>query len=419
MKQEKSIMSSAVQVTIILFIIKLLGVAKQAIIAAVCGATGETDAYFVATGVIVALCSILFSSISISLLTLYTQRLIDRGRAEANNLLNAVLRVFLPVSAVVTAIFAVGSRMTAQFLAPSYEGTQLETLSQYIRLMSVMFIFTCYYLIINVVLETDKRFLPGKGQSLFQNLFICVAAVVVYPRYGTMALIYAFLLAGVVQCIQITWSARHEFRFVWRVQPEREAIGQLLALSLPLIVGNAIYEINDIVDKQIATGLGHGNVSYLSYGASINEIVTTLIVSSVTTVLFSHYATWIAEGNIQRVGDGLKKSLEYIVLLIMPIMVMCFVCGDCIVDILYGRGSFDAQAAAATTSVVAGYAAGFLFQAARANLVKVFYAFNDTRTPMINGAVSIVINVLCSLALSRVIGVGGIALATSISMLVH
>ena len=248
-------------------------------------------------------------------------------------------------------------------------------------------------------------------------MFICVAAVAFYPRFGMPALIYAFLLAGFVQCIQITWNARHEFRFVPKVDSESSAVRKLLQLALPLLVGNAIYEINDIVDKQIATGLGHGNVSYLSYGASINEIVTTLIIQSVSTVLFSHYATWVAEGEHEKVGDNLKKSIEYLVVLIMPVMVMCFVCGDCIVDILYGRGNFDSSAVTLTTNVVFGYAAGFLFQATRANLARVYYAFQNTKTPMINGAISIAANVTLSILLSKIIGVGGIALATSIAML--
>ena len=76
-------------------------------------------------------------------------------------------------------------------------------------------------------------------------------------------------------------------------------------------MGNAIYEINDIVDKQIASSLGHGSVSFLSYGASINEIVSTLIISSVSTVLFSHYATWIAEGAIKKIEDSIKKYCCY------------------------------------------------------------------------------------------------------------
>ena len=61
--------------------------------------------------------------------------------------------------------------------------------------------------------------------------------------------------------------------------------------------------------------------------------------------------------------------------------------------------------------------ASFLFQAVRANLVRVYYAFQNTRTPMINGAISIAVNITLSILLSKIFGVGGIALATSIAML--
>lgn len=414
--KKQGIVISTLQVSAALLFIKVLGVFKQSLIASICGATAETDAYFVATGITVALCSVLFSSVSISLLSIHNERLISKGRESSNNLINAVLKVFIPISIGIALLFSLCSTGIAKGLAPSYSKESQVILSNYIRVMSVMFVFSCYYLIVNVVLETDKRFLPGKGQSFFQNLFICIAVLVFYPRFGMPALLYAFILAGVVQCVQITWSARHDFYFVSKVKSESIAVRKILQLSLPLLVGNAMYEINDIVDKRIATGLGYGNVSFLSYGASINEIVTTLIIQSVSTVLFSHYATWVAEGENDKIEDNLKKSIGFLVVLILPVMVMCFVCGDCIVDILYGRGSFNESAKNMTTSVVLGYAAGFLFQATRAIFVRVYYAFQNTKTPMINGAISIAINVILSILFSKVIGVGGIALATSIAM---
>lgn len=225
-----------------------------------------------------------------------------------------------------------------------------------------------------------------------------------------------FVFAGLIQCVQITWNARNIFKFQLKILPEKNSIVKLVSLAGPLLVGNAIYEINDIVDKQISSGLGHGGVSVLSYGASINEIVTSLIVTSLSTVLFSHYATWIAEGKIKQVGDNLKQSLEYLLVIIMPIMIMCFVAGDTIVEILYGRGSFDTKAITRTSGVVMGYAAGFFFQAARATIVKVYYAFQDTKTPMLNGAISVCVNVMLSIVLSRFMGAAGIAFATSIAM---
>lgn len=416
--EKKGIFVSALQVSAALFIIKILGVFKQALIAAICGATAETDAYFIATGVITALCAVVFSALSISLLSIYTDRLIKQGRDSANKLISTTLLVFLPVALTITSIFVIGSPAIAKILAPSYSGEQLQLLIRYIRIMAPMFICYCYFLIINVVLETDKRFLPGKGQAFFQNLFVVIAAVCLYRKVGIQALVFAFLAAGIVNCVTITWSARKQFRFSFFPKGESQTIQYLLSISIPLTVGNAIYEINDIVDKQIASGLGHGNVSFLSYGASINEIVTTLIIQSVSTVIFSHYATWIAEGKIKECSDNLKRSLEYLFVIIMPIMVMCIVEGKQIVKILYGYGSFGRNEIMSTYGVVIGYALGFVFQAARANIVKIYYAFQDTKRPMMNGAISVGINVVLSILLSRAFGVAGIAVATSIAMLI-
>lgn len=419
MNKKRNIATMTIQVSVIMFIIKILGVLKQSIIAAICGATAETDAYFIASGIIIALCSVVFSAVSISFLSMYTERLIQKGRKSANNLVNVVLRAFMPISIVIALLFLVFAPFWAKVFAPSYEGVQLKTLTHYIRIMAVMFVFSGYTLILNVVLEADKRFLPGKFQNLFQNAFIIIAAVFFYRDYGMNALLYAFIIAGMVQCIQITWCARELFKIKFKVNifDESHYIKKLIKLIIPLLMGNAIYEINDIVDKQIASSLGHGSVSFLSYGASINEIVSTLIISSVSTVLFSHYATWIAEGAIKKIEDSIKKSLEILVVIIMPVMVMCFVCGDCIVAILYGRGSFGIQEIRFTTSVVWGYAIGFFFQAARANIIRVYYAFQDTKTPMINGIVAVCANICMSIGLSKIFGVGGIAMATSIAML--
>lgn len=417
-ERSKHIVKTTFFVTVFTFSIKVFGLIKQTILAAFCGATTETDAFFIATGILAQLCVVIFSAISISLLTIHTNTLIKEGREKSNDLINGALRVFLPISFGISVIFFVGSPIAAKIFAPSYTSDELAVLTHYIRIMSCTFVLWCYYLIINVVLETDKKFLPGRGQAFFQNVFLIIGAVFLYKKYGMSVLVYGFLLSGLAECIIVTWCARKEFKVIFHKVDVSPEINELIKLSIPLIIGSAIYEINDIVDKQISTGLGAGNVSYLTYGGTVNEIVTGVVVASVSTVLFSHFASWIAEGKAEQVGINLRRVLEYLTLIILPIMIMCIVAGDQIVSILYGRGNFGSQDVWLTYGVVIGYAVGFVFQAARANIVKVYYAFQDTKRPMINGALSVAINIVLSILLSKVIGAAGIAVATSISMLI-
>ena len=415
---KKSIISSTMWVSLLAVFIKFLGLVKQSVLAAYCGATEETDMFFIVSGVLVMLCTMIFSAISVSLLIMHTDKLMHEGRESANDLINKVLRSFLPVSVLITLFFIVAAPWVAKFLAPTYSPEQILVMAKYIRMMSAVFILWCYFLTINVVLETDKRFIPGRGQNLFQNIFLILAAIFVYSRTGIGSLIWAFLLSAIAECILVTWCARKQFRLIWgRLQTPSSEIKKLYKLAFPLIIGSAVYEVNDIVDKQISSSLGEGCVSYLTYGSTINEIVTGVIVMAMSTVLFTHFATWVSEGNLQKLERMLKVSVTYLILVIFPIITMCTFAGDDIVRIFYQRGSFGETEVYYTYWVSVGYAAGFIFSSVRAVMVKVFYAFKDTRRAMINGIVSVALNITLSLTLSRFIGVWGIALATSIAML--
>lgn len=417
MKKSKQLIVSTIQVSAITLFIKFLGLVKQSVLAAYCGATMETDAFFISTGTMVNLCVIIFSAISVSLLSIHAEVLIKDGREKANELINSTLRVFLPIAFMLSCAFYIGAPIVSKVLAPTYQQEQLQVLSRNIRALSIAFVFWCYYLTINVVLETDKEFLPGKGQGFFQNIFLILGAVFLYPEYGIDILVGAFLLSGIAECVLVTWCARKRFKFLTGGTHCQEEVKQLVKISVPLLLGNAMYEVNAIVDGQIATSLDSGSASILSYGATIHDMVVGVVVTSVSTVLFSHLSSWVARGDLNQVELNLKRVLECLTLILLPIMVMCLVAGDQIIELFYGRGNFGQYEISMTYGVVIGYSLGFIFQAARSNLVKLYYAFQDSKRPMINGFLAIALNITLSFLLSKLLGVAGIALATSISML--
>lgn len=212
---KKSIIRSTVMVTVITFGIKLLGLVKQSILASVCGATFETDAFFVGSGVIVSLCYVIYFAITTSLLVIHTDILHKEGRSRSNDIINATLRAFIPFSLCITIIIYCFAPLISRFLAPTYNTDQLLVLSKYIKIMSFASVLWCYYMIINVVLETEKIFVPGKMQGFFQNLFLIVGALVFYPRYGIKTLIYAFIISGIAESILVTLCARKYFKVVF------------------------------------------------------------------------------------------------------------------------------------------------------------------------------------------------------------
>lgn len=411
------VLKSSLQVTAIVFLVKILGLLKQSIVAMICGATYETDLFFLATGLVTQLCVVIFSSISISLLSLYFDSTAKKDYEYATSVISSVLKVIIPICFVMSVFTCVLAPIFAKVLAPSYNAEQAKELATIIRILSILFVLNAYYLIINVTLEAQKNLLPGKILNLLQNLFTIVFVVFVYKKYGVISLVYGMVFANVVGCIYITIRASKFYAFGFRQLFRWSEVKQLLRLSFPLLIGNAMYEISDIIDKQIASQLGNGVVSYLAYGTSINEIISSLIGTTVSSVLFVHYAAWVSEGRKDLISSELGKSIRVLVFILLPITVVGIVSRYDIVKILYGRGSFGEYDIFCTSGVVLGYAVGFVFQALRANLVKVFYSLKDTRTPMINGIICITVNIIVSIALSRVIGISGVAFGTSIAMI--
>ena len=71
-----------------------------------------------------------------------------------------------------------------------------------------------------------------------------------------------------------------------------------------------------------------------------------------------------------------------------------------------------------TSIAVKYYAMGLCFVGLRELLSRYYYAYANTKIPMINAAIGVLINILMNLVLSRFLGIGGLAFATSLSALI-
>lgn len=414
----KSIIKSSIFVTLFTIFVKAFGLIKNTVFASIIGSNIHTDAYYIATGVIGQLTIIIFSSLSISLLSMYADKNEKFGSKEANKLINDALMFFIPIAFVVTTLCFLFSPVIAKLLAPSYSSSQLIELIKYIKIMSFTAIPCCYHIILNVVLEKENVFIPGRCRGLFQNLCVILGAIFLYKLFGVEILVYCFLFSNIIQSVVVTIFASKYFDFKITKFKITSEMKKLLYISIPLIIGNAVYEINDIVDKQIATGLGAGFTSNLTYGATLNEIVTGVIVSSVSVVLFSNFATWVSKKQVNKIEKWFILVSDILTMILVPIMVIFIFSGKEITTLFYGNGILQTNDLSNIYFVLIGYSIGFIFQAFRSNLIKILYAFQDTKITMINGVMSIAINVCLSLILTKYFGIIGISLATSISIFI-
>ena len=130
--------------------------------------------------------------------------------------------------------------------------------------------------------------------------------------------------------------------------------------------------------------------------------------------MYPSLATQAAEGKMDQLKKTISKVLVSVNLLIIPASIGLMILSYPVIDILYGR-KFTPEQLTLTSTVLTLYSVGTIAFGMRQILVRTFYALHDSITPVVSGIVAVVINIVLNLILSRIMGLPGLALATSIS----
>jgi putative peptidoglycan lipid II flippase len=190
---------------------------------------------------------------------------------------------------------------------------------------------------------------------------------------------------------------------------------EMVLIALPVIAGTAVSEVNILVDRTLASQIAVGGISALNYANRLNGFVQGIFVVSVTTVLYPMISKMAAEGNLRSLKAYLGEAISMVNLFVIPATVGAMIFARQVVAFLFARGAFTPEAVSMTAEALLFYSLGMTAFGLRNVLTRAFYSLQDTRTPMINATIAVITNIVLNILLSRFLGIGGLALATSIS----
>ena len=282
-----------------------------------------------------------------------------------------------------------------------------------VRLATVMFPYLiCMSLgaMMAGMLNSLRRYFAAAVAPVFLNIIlIAVLAYAWYKGkdayYVGYGLAWGVLAAGLVQ-LAIVWIAvRHagiSIGFRWpHMTPN---VKRLLWLALPAAITGGITQINQLIGTAIASGQNSA-VSSLAYADRIYQLPLGVVGVAVAIVLLPELSRALKSGNMVEAANLQNRSVEFLLVMSEPI-----------VRLLYERGAFAANN---STPTVAAILAIFGLGLPAFVLIKAFtpgyFAREDTRTPMIFAAISVVANVAIALTLFPSMGAPGIAVASAVA----
>lgn len=412
-----SIMQSGILLSVMIVFFKALGFIKQFLIARYFGANVQTDCYYLAEGMVGPFSMLFFSAISVTFLTQYLKEKENGTKEKIDIFVSNVYYVTVAIAVVMSFFMYVFSDGIATILGSNFSDTDCDAISGYIKKLLIVLIIYSFISVANTILDAEKKFVYPKMLSFF--LSIMSISFILFGRnlWGLKAVLYGFVFGYLIHAFLVVYKSKSFFSLKIQKPFKDERIQVLLKSALPLMAGNAIVELNELIDRIIATSAGGGTSTLLNYSAVISvHIISAVIVSVFGTIYFSHVSSRIIKNDV--VNTYINKFVMTLVCGLLLITVIYIYSLDYIIDFIYGGGKLSSYDINQIKLISVAYAIGFVPFALREIYTKTCYAYDNTKKPMYNGIVGAIINVILSAILVRYFDGAGIAIATTVSYVI-
>ncbi|WP_295646496.1 murein biosynthesis integral membrane protein MurJ [uncultured Methylibium sp.] len=430
-----NLLRAASTVSLLTLASRITGLVREQMVAAAFGASVMTDAFNVAFRIPNLLRRLFaegaFSQAFVPLLAASRAR---DGDESTHALIDAVATVLLWAVVATSLLGVLGAPVLVWLMAQGLQKTGgFDAAVVMTRFMFPYIVFMSMVALSAGVLNTWKRFAVPAATPVLLNLSFILAAWLLVPRFGAWGIepIYALavgvMIGGVLQlALQVPALRRigamprlrlglGGLRAAW----SHPGVHRVLKQMAPAILGVSVAQISLLINTQIATQIGAGAVSWLSYADRLMEFPTALLGVALGVVLLPQLSATQAQGDGERYAALLDWGLRLVLLLALPCAVALIVFPKALVAVLYHRGAFSAVDVQQTVTALMGYGAGLLGLVALKVLAPGFYAKQDIRTPVKVALFVLVLTQLLNLVFVPWFGHAGLALAIGCGALVN
>ncbi|MCH8478348.1 MAG: murein biosynthesis integral membrane protein MurJ [Wenzhouxiangella sp.] len=382
---------------------RVLGFARDIVLARWFGATAATDAFFVAFKIPNFLRRLFaegsFSLAFVPVLSEYRQR---GDHAALKSLIDATTGSLLAVLLLITGAGMLFAPWVIRLFAPGFidQPEQFALASDLLRITFPYLLFIALTALAGGILNTLGRFaLPALTPALL-NLSLIVAAVVFSQRFGepVKALAWGVLIAGMLQlAVQLPALARHGVLPRPRPSFRHPGVRRIMKLMLPTLFGSSVAQVSLLLDTLIASLLIAGSISWLYYADRLMEFPLGLFGVALSTVILPTLSGLHAGGRTRDFRATLEWALLLGVVIGLPSAVGLAVLAEPLMVTLFQYGAFDQQAARMAAMALVAYCLGLPAFIAVKILAPAYFSRQDARTPVRIAVTALAVNMALNL----------------------
>lgn len=416
----QSVVGGAVIIAVFSVISRILGLLRDRLLAARFGADVVTDSYYAAF----RLPDFVFQTLVLGALTSafipVFVRLYQKQKEDGFALANGTMTILMVVMGLLAAAVAIGAPLLTKVIAPGFSTDQQQLTTQMTRIMLGGILLFSVSNVAGGVLQGLRRFLAFSLSPLFYNLGLIFGIIFLVNWWGPIGLAWGVVVGAAAHLIiQLTAAYMAGWRPRWRWSWSDQFINQVWKLMLPRTFGLAAAQVNQVVITVIASALAVGSLTQLTWADNLQNVPINVFGVPLAVATFPVLAQQLASNDTNLFLDTVRNNLRRILFLVMPAAALIVVLRAQIIRVVLGSGAFDWADTYHTAQILGILAAALVANSLIALLARVFYAQEDTKTPVRLALLGVVVNIILAVILSKWWGIEGVAAATSTAAVIQ
>jgi putative peptidoglycan lipid II flippase len=385
-------------ISVMVMLSRLLGFARDALIAAQFGQNPITDAYLYAFTLPDTLWMWVaggaFYAAYVPVITAYLTRGEEDAAAKTFSIIATLLFLALSVAIPLCWIFA---RPILQYvLAPNFpdhafvEGFgEVKPLSMAVEMTRIVLPAQyCFFLgtLMMGYQQARKRFLLPTVGPVIYNLGIILGGLLFARSLGVMAYSWGALGGAVVGNLLLQiWGVRGlGLRFRPSLDLGFPGVRRVGKLVLPVLFGVSLPQATAIVNGMFVASVESAK-SILEYGNRLMQLPLGIFGQAIGIAVLPTLSQQAAEQDDRRFRETLAFGVRLALFLTVPASVLLVVLAEPLITVVFQRGNFTAADTADAVPALMLYAVGVAAWSAQAVVARAFYARGDTWTPVLAG----------------------------------
>lgn len=427
-----NLLRAASTVSLLTLASRITGLGRDLLIASNFGASAWTDAFNVAFRIPNLLRRLFaegaFSQAFVPILAETRER---EGDVVTRRLIDAVATVLFWVLLIASVAGVLAAPLIVWLMASG-----LERLDGAILMTRWMFPYIGFMSLVALsagILNTWRRFAVSAVTPVLLNLAMIAAALWLAPVFAARGIepIYALaagvMLGGVLQlAVQIpaliSVGGMPHIGFRPRAVADawhHPGVHRVLRQMGPAVLGVSVAQLSLLINTQIASHVGVGAVSWLTYADRLMEFPTALLGVALGVVLLPQLSAVQSRGDVKAYSALLDWGLRLVAMLALPCAVALLVFSKPLVAVLFHYGRFRPQDVDQTVLALMGYGVGLIGLVAIKVLAPGFYAQQNIRTPVKIAITVLILTQLMNLIFVPMFAHAGLALSIGIGALLN